>query len=204
MSAAGPGLPTPDDKRWAERASSLQFTQLSDMRATAERWRNALAGLTGLLGVTSLIVGPGLADKLSPAWRLSVGVCVGAGVIALLLGLYKAMSAAFGVPGESIRATGQRLQAWEAQQTKDASRALAIARNSSLIGITLLFVAAGATYAGARLEDRPAVQITTRTTVYCGTLQPASDGHIRIAARDGTVHTVELSQLTSITPAANC
>src|ERR1700742_3190870 len=101
-----------DAKRWAQRADELQFTQLANIRATAQNWRTGLAGLTSLLSVASIVVAPNLADKLDTGWLIGAGASALVGLLALLYGTWQATKAAFGVPGYAVILTGRRLRDW--------------------------------------------------------------------------------------------
>jgi hypothetical protein len=194
-----------DDKRWAQRANALQFQELDLVRRTAEQWRTGLAALTALLSFTSIVVAPGIADRVTGGWRVTVGVLALAGLLALLFGTWQAMCAAFGHPDSAITMTGERLRTWESQQARRAAAALRSARSGALTGILLLIATAGAIFLAAPSTSGPIARVDTGSAVYCGKLDKGDNlATIKVVGRDGTIHTIALGSLRSLDPAANC
>ena len=128
-------LPGIDSKRWAARAA-VPFGDPA-VPATAEQWRNGLAGLVTLLSAGSLIASPALASRLTGWSRLAVGVLAVCGLLTLLYGTWRAMDAAFGTPGEDNYLTGERLRNWEHDQANAAVTALRSARLAFIAGLLL-------------------------------------------------------------------
>jgi hypothetical protein len=194
-----------DDKRWAQRANALQYQELDLVRRTAEQWRTGLAALTTLLSVTSIIAAPGLADRVTGGWRITVGILALAGLLALLAGTWQAMRAAFGYPDTATTMTGERLRAWESQQAQTAAAALRRARAAALTGMMLLIATAGATFLAAPGTSGPTARVDTGSGAYCGKLGKGdSPATIAVTGRDGTIHTIALGSVRSLDPAATC
>jgi hypothetical protein len=195
----------PDNKRWAQRAREVQFSELSSVRATAEQWRNGLAGLTALLSAAALITSPTLGAKISGGWRVIVGLLVLGGLVALIYGTWRAMLAAFGVPGTAIPMTGERLQAWEQQQAGDAVDKLDQARFAFLAGVGMIVAASAvAFWVQPSSPSGPAVVITTTTEVLCGHLGSGKAGSVELRTADGQVHTVPLGTVKNIVTESTC
>jgi hypothetical protein len=192
-----------DSKRWAQRAAAVPFGELAAVRATAGQWRNGLAGLTALLSASSLLASPTLADHLRPGPRLAVGVLAIAGLLTLLFGTWRAMDAAFGVPGADDYLTGERLRAWEHDQASAAVTALTTARWAFLFGLLLTIAAAAAAFWFAPATGT-LTQVQTRTGTFCGKLNSSGGHTISITGTDGTVHTIPVAQIRSFQQPANC
>jgi hypothetical protein len=195
-----------DAKRWAQRADELQFTQLANIRATAQNWRTGLAGLTSLLSVASIVVAPNLADKLDTGWLIGAGASALVGLLALLYGTWQAMSAAFGVPGDAVIVTGRRLRDWESQQAADGSVALRRARQATLIALGLLILTTVIVVAGAKVAPSPGpfVRIDSGSGSFCGHLAATDPGKIAVIGEDGTVHAVAITTVKSAVAATAC
>lgn len=193
-----------DDKRWAQRANTLQFQELEIVRSAAQLWRNGLTGLTALLSVTSIVVAPNLADHLQAPWRYIAGILALGALLALLYGAWQAMRAAFGVPGDVVRVTGERLRVWESGQARTGVTALRRARAASLIGMAALITTVAIVFISAQSKAGPFVLLETGSGTYCGHLGKGGPGQLRVIAEDGTVHTAPLNDVHAVTPLTAC
>jgi hypothetical protein len=196
-------LPGIDSKRWAQRAAAVPFGELAAIRATAEQWRNGLAGLVTLLSAGSLIASPALASRLTGWSRLAVGVLALCGLLTLLYGTWRAMDAAFGAPGEDNYLTGERLRTWEHDQANAAVTALRSARRAFIVGL-LLTIAAAATAFGFTPASGITVRTQAVTGTFCGQLGTSAGRTVSITGSDGTVHTIPIIAIRSLQPAASC
>jgi hypothetical protein len=194
----------PEDRHWAVRASQARLNELPAARATAEQWRNGLAGLTALLSASSLIASPGLADHVSGPWRLAVGVLALAGLLTLLYGTSRAMNAAFGTPGPEILMTGETLRDWEHSQAVTALANVRNARRSFLAGLILVIAAAAIAFAAIPASSGNLVQVTGRAGAYCGDLGSSTSRAITITSSDGATRTIPLTQVATIVPVSGC
>ena len=190
-------------KRWAQRATAAPFGELAAVRATAGQWRNGLAGLTALLSAGSLLASPTLADHLGGGARLVVGALTILGLLTLLFATWRAMDAAFGLPGAGDYLTGERLQAWEHEQASRAVTALATARWAFLLGL-LLIIAAAATAFWVPPVTGTLTRVKTVTGIFCGQLDSSGGHTVAIIGTDGTVHTIPVVQIRSFQQPANC
>lgn len=195
----------PDNKRWAQRAQQVQFSELSSVRATAEQWRNGLAGLTALLSAAALISSPSLGTALSAWQRTLVGLLALAGLLTLIFGTWRAMLAAFGVPGAAMPLTGERLKKWEQDQSRLAVGRLNQARIAFLGGILLIVAASAVAYwAQPSSQTDATVVVTTTTGAICGHLGASQTGELRLTSSDGHVYTLPLAAIKSVDIAASC
>jgi hypothetical protein len=195
----------PDNKRWAQRARDVQFSELGSVRGTAEHWRNGLAGLTALLTAAALITSPSLGTTVRGGWRVLVGLLVLGGLLTLIYGTWRAMLAAFGVPGAAIPMTGERLKAWEQKQAVDAVKDLDRARMAFLCGI-LLIVSGSVVAFGAQPSSpsAPSVIVTTPTEALCGRLASGDAGELKVISNDGQVHTLPLATVKTVETTTAC
>jgi hypothetical protein len=194
-------------KRWAQRADQLPFTQLADIRATAQNWRTGLAGLTSLLSVTSVVVAPTLADKLGGLWRIGAGVLVLTGLLTLLYGTWQAMVAAFGVPGGQQLVTGETLWAWESEQTYLGSAALRRARGATLVGLLLIIATSVVVVIGTTRPQQqgPLVRVDSGHGSFCGHLTDGTtSAPLGVVGNDGTVHLVAAGDLRAAKTVPSC
>jgi hypothetical protein len=191
------------NKRWAQRANAIQFGELAAIRATAEQWRNGLAGLTALLSAGTLLASPTLASHLDPGPQLAVGLLAVAGLLALLYGTWRAMDAAFGVPAKEQYITGEWLQEWEHQQADQAVNALTVARWAFLAGLLLTIAAAATAYGFASPSTSTLARVQTRTGTWCGQLSSAGRS-ISITGADGTVHLIDPTTIRAMKLETNC
>jgi hypothetical protein len=194
----------PENKRWAERARQAQFQELAAARAAAEQWRTGLAGITALLSAAALITAPDLAKGLRAPWHAAVGLLALAGLLALVFGTWRAMKAAFGVPAAALPLTGERLRAWEHEQTRAAVDALGQARKSFLSGVLLIVAASGVAFTMGSSDDRPLVVITTASDAFCGHLRSSGSGKISVVSEDGHVHTTAMNRVRSVESVSSC
>lgn len=200
----GPAGFGPDDKRWAQRATELQFQELAGVRSAAQQWRTGLAGLTALLSVTSIVVAPNLSDRLTQPWYVTVGLLAFAGLLALLYGTWEAMRAAFGTPGDAVIMTGERLRKWESDQARSGAAGLARARAATLVGMSLLVTTAAVVFIAAPRSTGQLVIMQTDSEVSCGSLAKSDLGRIAVVGRDGTVHSAAVSTVKSLATTASC
>jgi hypothetical protein len=196
---------TLDSKRWAQRADNLQFTELESVRTVAQNWRTGLAGLTSLLSVTSIVVAPGVADRLGGIWRPIAGALALAGLLALLYGTWQAMQAAFGVPGQAVRLSGELLRKWESDSARKGVAALAQARGATIAGLVLLIATTAVVIFGTR--SQPAgmfLRVEGHSQTFCGHLGRSDADKLEIMGNDGSVHQSTITDLKSMQPTSSC
>jgi hypothetical protein len=194
----------PEDRYWAVRASKARLDELPAARATAEQWRNGLAGLTALLSAGSLVASPGLADHIPSPWRWPVGLIVLAGLLTLLYGASRAMNAAFGVPGGEIQMISTDLRDWEHNQATAALANIRQARRCFFAGLILIIAAAVLAFVAIPASSENLVQVTGRAGVFCGDLDSSTPRDITITSAVGTTRSIPMSAIGSIVPISNC
>ncbi|HEY8983102.1 MAG TPA: hypothetical protein VIU15_26425 [Streptomyces sp.] len=194
------------NRRWAELARELEFTQLPELRRQAEGWRSGLTGLTALLAILVTLKGGDDLTKV-PSWaRQTAGVLVVTAFLLLLTGSVLAVRAAHGTPDSRILLAGQALRAWTRNEITRATRYIRYATWCCLAGITL--AAAAVIVVWTTTEDDPApthlVRVGTTTGDRCGELLGAGREGVRIKVKGGKETTLPTAQVTSVTPVASC
>lgn len=211
MIAVGPLTSAADDfpqgidgKRWAQRAHAIPYHQLADARASAQQWRNGLAGLIALFSVGSLIVSPTLAERLPPIQRDLVGALLLAGLFALIIGTWWVMGASFGIPGKERPLTDRQLYNWERTETLRALRAITVARYAFILAVLLIIAAVGTAYFDAPAEGASVVRLQVGNGSICGHLKACGAGTAFIVAPDGHTYILPIALIPSLAPAASC
>lgn len=175
-------------------ARSLEAT-----RASAGKWRDGLAGIGGLVIGAILFKGRSDVTDIDAVWKAVVTALIVGGLVALIVGLLLASSAAYATPApashDDIRTRFGDLRGYEHALGLTAARQLAQARRWILFGLPML-VAAGLVlwWAPSEPKSPPSVQIVTRTStgtsVICAHRLTADgtvlriDGQAAIAASD--------------------
>lgn len=196
---------TIDSLRWAQRADNLQFTELDGVRAVAQNWRTGLAGLTSLLSVTSIVVAPGVGDRLSSAYRPIAGGLALAGLLVLLYGTWKAMQAAFGVPGQAVRVSGESLRQWESASATKGALALRRARYATVAGLVLLVATTAVViFAASEPPTGALVRVDAGLGMFCGHIGHGDVGKLEIIGSDGAVHLLPITDVKSVQATSSC
>jgi hypothetical protein len=87
-------------RRWAEAASKLEISALSDVRGLAEKWAAALTSALAVVGLAALIEGAKTFDKLDDPWK---GLAKLSFVVAAVLALIATALATLAAQGTSKR-----------------------------------------------------------------------------------------------------
>jgi len=178
-------------RHWAEKAEKLSVSQLDGLRATAERWRNGLAGLTALLAVVTAAKGRENFSELTTTGRVAAAALLSGAFLLLLVGTLVAMYAAFGLPRKHIWLTGPSLEQWERGQMPKVRLAI--------LGSAVLFVAGVVAAATATVifwinqpASPPAMLVVSEGgDPVCGELVGSDSGKLTIKASDDLGREVE-------------
>ncbi|MEV8044702.1 hypothetical protein ACF06D_20395 [Streptomyces griseoluteus] len=195
------------DRRWAELARELEFSQLDVLRKQAEGWRNGLLGLTALVTVVTTLKGRDDLSALEAPWRtVAVGLLVGAFLL-LLGGSLFAVRASFGRPGERVRLGGQALREWTLREIGRVRRAVYVSAIALTVGVALVVAALFVSWTRTEEPAADLVKVTTPAGPVCGELvsyQP--DKVTLIRTTGGTERQVVLpgAEVRKITPAKSC
>ncbi|MFD9906867.1 hypothetical protein [Streptomyces sp. NPDC059063] len=196
------------DRRWAELARELEFTQLDELRARAEGWRNGLGGLTALLAVLVVLKGRDDLNGL-PAWaRHTATGLVAASFLLLLTGSVLAVLAAHGRPRERILLAGQSLRRWSEREAARILRLLPVALVCCLLGVVCGGAGIGIALALTEAPQDRLVRVTTTTGERCGEF--LGSGRDGVALREGDGGgggkrvTLPARSVVSVTPVGGC
>ncbi|MET8978471.1 hypothetical protein ABZX85_22925 [Streptomyces sp. NPDC004539] len=194
------------NRRWAELARELEFTQLPELRRQAEGWRSGLTGLTALLAILVTLKG---GDDLSkvPTWsRYTAGTLVVTAFALLLTGSILAVRAAHGTPDSRMLLAGQALRTWTRSEITRATRYIRYATFCCLAGITLAAAAVTVVWATTEGEAAPSHLVRVGTTVgdRCGELLGAGRDGVRIKVKGAGETLLPAAQVLSVTPVAAC
>lgn len=195
------------ERRWAQLARELEFTQLGQLRRQAEGWRTGLTGLTGLLAVLTVVKGPdSLAGAASGAGAAATAMLAAAYVL-LLTGMLLAARAAHGRPGEDILLGGQALRRWTEGEVVRVTRSLRWAAVGCVAGVALAAGALVLLWGTSEPPARNLVRVTTDRAEVCGELVRAGAREIVVSVGKGPVkalHALPLSGLVSAVPVQGC
>ncbi|MFJ8647969.1 hypothetical protein ACIRNI_17860 [Streptomyces sp. NPDC093546] len=200
-------MSTRSDRRWAELARELEFTQLPELRRQAEGWRNGLAGLTALLAVLTVVKGQDQLSGLPAATGRWAAGLAAAAFAALVCGALLAVRAAHGRPGKRIVLSGQNLRRWTAGEVVRVTRSLRWAAVCCVSGLALAAGATGVVWTAAAAPPGHPVRVTTPSAELCGDLVKADRAGVVVRTGRGAakaLHTVPHTALVSLTPVGGC
>ena len=201
---SSPLLPPPRDLRWAKRAKELEFDQLKDVRAAAEKWRTGLTAFTAFLATVLAVGAPLAVENVDSSLRGWVGLLLLAALTALALGSWRAMRAAFGTPDRIVN-NGEDLRKWSGEATTNAVRDLRWARNLTVAGFMALTLAGAVGYVHQNTHAQSGIVVTTTGASYCGTLTTGADGtSLVVTGVDGSRHPTPLTSVKSVNLKATC
>jgi hypothetical protein len=196
---------TLDDKRWAQLASDLKFSQLDTARKQAEVWRAGLAALTALLTAIFVVKGrDNVSDLTEPYQAIVVGL-LSLALLLLLLATMWVSRALAGPPGEEILLTGGEVQRWTKREVRKISIALRWAPLVAVVGVVAVAAAIAVTWlAPAQGAADPLVRVTDSSGHQsCGRLVGITDHQLIVDPATGAV-LLPLSGVTALTPVTAC
>jgi peptidoglycan/LPS O-acetylase OafA/YrhL len=216
MTSPAPSIPpkpqAPPDKALALRAQQVADpeAQLTAMRGIAQNWRNALLGLTTIVGTIGLLGGASSASDLTPGRRLLVLVLFIATFACLVIGSLTAANAAFGELSKGRTRgllTGEQLRDYLVQEIDSVRNYLRWSRRLVIAGVVGLSLIAITVYSNPA-QAAPLVQVRDRKRQLCGTLLGAGTEGIRIETTDEAgrkkTETVSLASLQALRPVGGC
>jgi hypothetical protein len=196
---------TLDNKRWAQLASELKFSQLDTARKQAEVWRAGLAALTALLTAIFVLKGrDNVSDLTEPYQAIVVGL-LGLALLLLLIATMWVSRALAGPPGQEILLTGEEVAKWTMGEVRKISTALRWAPLMAAAGVVAVAAAIGLTWlAPAQSTTTPLVQVTESTGQQsCGQLIGVTNHELIVQPTTGPT-LIPLSAVTAVTPVTAC
>lgn len=134
--------PRPDDVADRDRWEAITTGSLAATQATAEKLRIGLAAFVALVTGGVFLKGPDVADDIATSWLALLTVLAAAGLTLSIVGLWLALRAAAGAPGEiryqAIAVDYGGIRQFEivaARRASDALRASKIVIAVSLLGL---------------------------------------------------------------------
>ncbi|MFF3331973.1 hypothetical protein ACFYWX_20820 [Streptomyces sp. NPDC002888] len=192
------------DRRWAQLARELEFTQLPELRRQAEGWRTGLTGLTALLTVLVTLKGRDDLARIPPAARHTAGVLVGLAFVLLLLGSVLAVRAAHGSPGERVLLAGQALRDWTRQEIARVTRSLRHAAVCCVTGVVLIAAAVTVVWTTTGSSPDHLVRVVTTRGERCGELLGSGPDGVTLRTEAEGRALVPQRTVQSMVPVATC
>ncbi|MER7949844.1 hypothetical protein ABTY59_20885 [Streptomyces sp. NPDC096079] len=196
------------DRRWAELARDLEFSQLPELRRQAEGWRTALTGLTALLGVLAVVKGQDQLSGLSDATARGVAALVLSAFVVLVCGTLLAVGASHGRPERDIVLGGQALRRWTSQEIRRVGLRLRWAAVCCLSGIALVVAATCVVWSATPAQPAPyTVRVATAYEELCGELVGADPHGIAVRTGRGSARALRVvphTALVSLIPVGGC
>ncbi|MFH8992232.1 hypothetical protein [Streptomyces sp. NPDC017940] len=200
------------DRRWAELARELEFTQLDELRRRAEGWRTGLTGLTTLLAVLAVLKGRDDLNGLPDAARHTASGLIAAAFLLLLAGSVLAVRAAHGRLGDRTLLAGQALRCWTEDEVVRVTKALRRASVCCVLGVACAAVAVGLAWATTESSGDRLVRVGTTSGERCGEFLGSGRDGVSLRAEDagktgdGKARRVVLPARTviSVTPVDGC
>lgn len=196
------GRATLHDRRTAEMSHRLLRDELTRVRTAALAWRNGLAGLLAALLGFGLIRGRSNVSDLAAPWHVLVGVALLAALLAGAAAALQLLWAAHGRPTAMRRRDLRASQAIDHAEALSGATALRLGIVLSLACTALLVIAVGITWYGPP-RSRPALQVTTPSGTFCGTVTGVDSGMLTLRA-DGNDVEVAVGALTGVRPVNEC
>jgi hypothetical protein len=196
---------TLDDKRWAQLASDLKYTQLDTARKQAEVWRAGLAALTALLTAVFALKGRDSVSDLAKPYQAIVVGLLGLALLLLLMSTMWVSRALAGPAGQQILLVGKEVERWTKAEVRKISAALRWAPFLAALGVIAVGAAiALAWLAPATVTSRPLVQVTDSAGHQsCGQLIGVTKHQLVVGPAGGPA-LIPLSEVVAITPVVSC
>lgn len=201
------GLPTASASAEEEAWSSLVATQLTDVRKTAENWRNGLAALIGLITAFSVIKGPDDVSGLDRQAAYAVGLLLLLALACAAFGAWNSLNAAYGTPSTITRESFRNLGGINGYRLDLAGKTafrLGLAKGATVLTLILLAAAVGVTWYGPRsISVLLDVERKSLPSV-CGKLVSSGDGHMDIKPPSAEAVRVPMTDLVKVSAAGDC
>jgi hypothetical protein len=201
------GFPTSasiaDDEAWA----SLVANQLTDVRKTAENWRNGLVALIGLIATFSAVKGSSDFSGLA-RWAVdSVGVLLSLALVSGIFGAWKSLAAAYGTPSvitlEQFRALGG-VNGFHLDLAGKTICNLHWARRATIATVILVALAVGLTWYGPRSSSTILNVERNSLPSVCGKLVSSQDGEIDVKPSGAGAVRIHMTDVTAMHAVDDC
>ena len=201
------GLPTPAAFAEEDAWSSLVATQLTDMRKTAENWRNGLVAMIGLITAFSVIKGPDQVNGLDQWAAYAVGLFLFLALACAAFGAWMSLAAAYGTPSvitrEAVRKFGG-ITGYKLELARKAVSKLRLAQAATLATLLLLAVAVGLTWYGPR-STSVILEVERKSLPnVCGKLVSSEDGYMDIKPSASEAIRVSMMDIVKVRVVEEC
>lgn len=191
---------------------ALAGQSLSEVRASAEAWRNGLAAFLTLVTTGVIIKGRDTTAGLPTFWRVLVTVLIGGGLALAVLGLWRVLAAQAGTryrlsTRQDIRRSYGTVEAYQIAVADRATNDLDTGRRLVVVALAFLLVGVGVSWWAppARIELPGYVRVSYDNTTACGVLRSADRRQLQVAM---TGHrepvTIPLTQISNLTVVTTC
>ncbi|MFF5440373.1 hypothetical protein [Streptomyces achromogenes] len=197
-------MSTQSDRRWAQLARELEFSQLTELRRQAEGWRNGLAGLTALLAVLVTLKGRDDLSRLPSAARHTATALLGGAFVLLVVGSVRAVRAAHGRPGGRVLLAGQALRRWTEAETIRVTGALRQACVCCVAGILLVCAAVAVAWVTTGSPPDHLVRVVTTSGERCGEFLGSGPDGVVLRSEGGRWVSLPARTVASVSPVASC
>jgi hypothetical protein len=196
---------TLDEKRWAQLASELRFSQLDIARKQAEVWRAGLAALTALLTAILVLKGrDNVSDLTEPCQALVAGLLVLALVLLIAATMWVSRALA-GPAGRTVRLSGKSVRRWTEREVDKISLALQWVPWLAAAGVLVVAGAVGVTWlAPVQATTTPLVQVAGSTGQECGQFLGETATQLIVRPSVGSIAMIPLAEVISVTPVTTC
>jgi hypothetical protein len=166
------GPPTSQDVE-----DELVDRSVTEVQASAQKWRDGLAALVTVLTGGLVLTGPASTQSLPGAWRFAVVAAVGSGVAAACAGLWMALRACAGTPGlmqlRELTAGGASVKSFRVSRAANTAHWLRRARRAVAVALALMLTGILVWWSVPSKDPAPLVRITTGGQPVCGKLSSA-------------------------------
>lgn len=175
----------------------------------AERWREGLAALAGLVATGLVLKGPTDAQSLTQTWRIALTVGFVAATALIILALYKALQAAAGNPRtlqlNEIEARWGSFPAMERAVTKERANQLRWARTIGILGVLLLMSTTVMSWYADTVSTASPLHVRVGDEQWCGTVDSTADGvlHLSVVTASDPVP-IPLADITDLVTIKEC
>jgi len=194
--------PTPDELREARRLGELARDTLPRIRESAEKWRNGVLGMIGIIGAVTLLKGPASLSTLPSGWKVAV-LCLAVGAVgAAILSLMLAMLASFGWPSPHRFSAVSQLAEWEADEVRRTIARLRWSMVAALVFVTLFVGGLGVSALAP--TAKPQIEVVRKDgTALCGRLLSVTATTVSLQTR-GVDVLVPADQIGAVRAVARC
>lgn len=184
----------------------LVGTSLDRAQASAEAWRNGLAGFVTILTSVLILKGPESAASMTLGWRISVGAMLLLGATVAIAALWQALSAAsprltVSKSFDDVVSDWGSVAAYKVGRAGQILSRIESAKALMLCSLALL----GAGYAVWWMAPEPTtvVAIETGTKDFCGELVSSGAGRLVLDSHGSHV-TIDVVNIKSLSIASEC